>query len=236
MSNIATKLDTIAKNQQKVHDAGHAKGHEAGLTEGYGNGYSVGVTSGKKAEREAFWDKFQTLHDGFERTDYTYAFYQWRDENYNPTNPIYIGVLSTNANLNCSTFAYSGIKNTKVPIVITAAASNSARMFEGSLVQTIPDISLLSTSYSSSSKYSGTFAFASYLQEVTFTSPIYVQLNFQWSNDLTPETLRHIIDMLYDYAGNGGTDTYKIIFGSTNLAKLSDDDLSVARNKGWTVN
>ena len=57
MSDIATKLTTIAENQQKVYDAG------------------------KQAEYDAFWDSYQAYAS---RTDYSYAFYNWKDEVFKP--------------------------------------------------------------------------------------------------------------------------------------------------------
>ena len=60
---IADKLQTIAENEQKVFDAG------------------------KKAEYDAFWDKFQTNGN---RADYRYAFagFGWNDEMFKPKYPI----------------------------------------------------------------------------------------------------------------------------------------------------
>ena len=53
--------------------------------------------------------------------------------------------------------------------------------------------------------------------------------------NLTKESLLSIIDGLYDFVGNGETTTKKCQFGSTNLAKLTDEEKALATNKGWTL-
>ncbi|WP_291632003.1 BspA family leucine-rich repeat surface protein, partial [Clostridium sp.] len=39
---------------------------------------------------------------------------------------------------------------------------------------------------------------------------------------------------LYDYASEGASANYTIQIGSTNLAKLTDEQIAIATNKGWT--
>lgn len=66
--------------------------------------------------------------------------------------------------------------------------------------------------------------------------------------NVTVESLMNVLNNLYDWTGNTdgkvtnpngktvsyGT-THKIALGSTNLAKLSDEQKAVATNKGWTL-
>ena len=52
---------------------------------------------------------------------------------------------------------------------------------------------------------------------------------------LTNQTLVGLMNALYDYAGAGDTDTHECEIGSTNLAKLTDEQIAIATNKGWTV-
>jgi hypothetical protein len=71
---------------------------------------------------------------------------------------------------------------------------------------------------------------------------------FEKCPNLTVESLMNIINNLYDWSGNtdgkaplyDGTiysfgTTHKMSFGSTNLAKLSEEQIAVATNKGWTL-
>lgn len=66
-------------------------------------------------------------------------------------------------------------------------------------------------------------------------------LNLSHSSKLTHESLMNVINNLYDLnlsynvAGGGTLYTQKLVLGSTNLAKLSSDELSIATNKGWVV-
>lgn len=61
------------------------------------------------------------------------------------------------------------------------------------------------------------------------------------SNELTHESLMDIINNLYDlnltYKALGSSTTYtqKLQIGSTNLAKLTAEEIAVATKKGWTV-
>lgn len=76
---IANKLQTIAKNQQKVFDSGYITGNSAGYTEGYQEGYDVGngvgYTEGRQEEYDHFWDVFQ---ENGKRTVYSNAFIGFR--------------------------------------------------------------------------------------------------------------------------------------------------------------
>ena len=54
------------------------------------------------------------------------------------------------------------------------------------------------------------------------------------SPNLTTESLMNVINNLYDLTANGlSGETLK--FGTTNLNKLTSDQIAVATNKGWTL-
>jgi surface protein len=61
------------------------------------------------------------------------------------------------------------------------------------------------------------------------------------STELTHESLMNVINNLYDLnltynVANGGTlYTQQLVIGSTNMAKLSADEIAIATNKGWSV-
>lgn len=69
----------------------------------------------------------------------------------------------------------------------------------------------------------------------------YYEINLNPSTLLTHESLMNVINKLYDLnltydVANGGTlYTQKLILGSTNLAKLTADEIAIATNKGWAV-
>jgi hypothetical protein len=54
------------------------------------------------------------------------------------------------------------------------------------------------------------------------------------STILSKESLLYIINNLYDLTANGlGGQTLTI--GSTNIAKLTADEIAIGTNKGWTI-
>lgn len=62
--------------------------------------------------------------------------------------------------------------------------------------------------------------------------------SFSSYSKLTVDSLLSIIAGLYDFASAGETPNSsqgKLTFGSTNLAKLTDEQKSIATNKGWTL-
>ena len=59
-------------------------------------------------------------------------------------------------------------------------------------------------------------------------------LNLSYSNKLTHESLMNVINNLYDIASKG-VQPQKLVLGSTNISKLSAEELQIAQNKGWSV-
>lgn len=51
---------------------------------------------------------------------------------------------------------------------------------------------------------------------------------------LTHDSLMNVINKLYDIATKG-CNTQQLVLGSTNLAKLSAEEIAIATNKGWSV-
>ena len=61
----------------------------------------------------------------------------------------------------------------------------------------------------------------------------YYAVNVSWS-PLTHDSIMNIINGLYDIA-TAGVQTQDLILGAANLAKLSQAEIDIATNKGWTV-
>lgn len=67
------------------------------------------------------------------------------------------------------------------------------------------------------------------------------KLDLSTCNALTYDSLMNVINKLYDLnvtfnvAGGGTLKTQQLVLGSTNLAKLTSDEIAIATNKGWTV-
>jgi surface protein len=54
------------------------------------------------------------------------------------------------------------------------------------------------------------------------------------STILSKESLLYIINNLYDLTANG-LSGQTLNIGSTNIAKLTEDEIAIATNKGWTI-
>ena len=59
-------------------------------------------------------------------------------------------------------------------------------------------------------------------------------LNLSACTNLTYDSLMNIINSLYDIA-TLGVKSQQLILGSTNLAKLTAEEIAIATNKGWSV-
>ena len=59
-------------------------------------------------------------------------------------------------------------------------------------------------------------------------------LNLSACTNLTYDSLMNIINSLYDIA-TLGVKSQQLILGSTNLAKLTEEEIAIATNKGWSV-
>lgn len=66
------------------------------------------------------------------------------------------------------------------------------------------------------------------------TNYSYYTLNLSNAKNLSVESLRNVINKLYDIASKG-CKAQQFALGSTHLAKLTAEEIAVATNKGWTV-
>ena len=81
-------------------------------------------------------------------------------------------------------------------------------------------------------------AFYNCTQLVTITgNPIgfSLGLDFGYSSKLTRDSIMVIINGLYDFVGHGSATTQNLKLHSTALGRLTEDDIEIATNKGWTV-
>ncbi len=59
-------------------------------------------------------------------------------------------------------------------------------------------------------------------------------LNLSSATKLTHESLMNVINNLYDIASKG-CNAQSLVLGSTNIAKLTAEEIAIATNKGWAV-
>ena len=139
MSDIATKLQDVYHNVERVFEAGRV----AGKAEGEGDNYY-----------DTFWDNYQndgvvgTTGDIGARTDYRYAFagLGWRDNTYNPKYRIKI---SGNAE---RMFTLSRISK-KIEFADTSQCTSMDRMFYSAFTTEIGDINMSKVTSGSNSQY-----------------------------------------------------------------------------------
>ena len=55
------------------------------------------------------------------------------------------------------------------------------------------------------------------------------------SSNLTHDAIMNVINNLYDRKTAGFTAAKTVKFGSTNLAKITDEEKAIATTKGWTL-
>ena len=60
------------------------------------------------------------------------------------------------------------------------------------------------------------------------------KLDLSNCTSLTHDSLMNVINNLYDIAAKG-CNTQQLVLGTTNLEKLTADEIAIATNKGWTV-
>ena len=232
------------------------------MASGVGEAYEAGLTEGREAERSDFWDRMQP--DSPEKTDYSYAFYYWDMENFKPhkrialmngrscfaftyrsqgPNPynsfdlaeilesLGVELITTPCTNASQLFYYSTVS--RVPALDLQNATNVTGLFYScSYLETVDEIQLpQKASVAQSSILSGCMA----LKNITFRGNIYTTINLQDSTLLTHDSLMGIINALLDYSTSASSTTYKLVIGSTNLAKLTEEEIQIIYNKGWDV-
>lgn len=173
---------------------------------------------------DAFWDAFQNYGN---RDEYRYAFYGsgWDDTSYNPKYDI---VCSSSAQ---DMFYSTRVTDTKVGIYLRAGTSTSSRAFSSPYLKSIRKLWC-----DEKTPFSNTFQNATGLVNLVVDGTI-AQNGFsvQWS-PLTRDSLMSIINALADKSEDTSGTEWKVNFGNINTAKLTDEDLAIAYQKGWVVN
>ena len=139
-----------------------------------------------------------------------------------------IPLLDTSNVTNMYSMFQSCSKLTTIPQLDTSKVTNMQDMFYYcSSLTTIPQLDT-----SNVTNMNGMFSFTSQLQAIHM---INMKVNFDISSStkFTRETLVEIINNCYDVTTLNKT--AKLTMGSTNLAKLTDEDKLIATNKGWTL-
>lgn len=214
--------------------------------------------AGAKSEYDRFWDDFQQNGN---RTNYNGGFYGvgWNNETFKPKYDIRPGrdAVSSMFRENSITGDLKKLLDDLGVVLDTSKVYSFSYCFHNTKLEALPfiDISGESSGYTNNIGNAYTFASAPNLKSLEIkvgektlfnnvfnSSPaieeIYVTgtiaqngFNVQWSNNLTHDSLMSIINALKTFTDGG---THTITLGSTNLAKLTDEEKQIITNKGWT--
>lgn len=225
---VAEKLTKIAENEQKVCEAGKVIGRDEQCCE--------------------FWDSYT---DCGNRTDYKFAFYSkgWNNKTFKPTVVLrpkkaesmfayseIVGDLTELAEIDFSATTemknafYSCSEITHIGEINTSQCTGYASCFYG--MRKLVGIKKLAFSGRVSS-FGSMFQNCVALKDIVIEGVIRGNISFQYSTELTHDSLMSILNALYDSSGT--STTYKLTIGSENYAKLTDEEIAIAESKNWEV-
>ena len=151
--------------------------------------------------------------------------------------------FDTSKGTNFGSMFYQCFKLTTVPQFDTSKGTNFGSMFNSSIkLTTVPQFDT-----SKGTNFSSMFERCSSLTDFgglenlgqaykTTQSANYsnYKLNLSTCTALTEQSLMNVINNLYDIAAKG-CNTQQLVLGSTNIAKLTAEEIAIATNKGFNV-
>lgn len=226
----AEKLVQISENEQKIYD----KGFEDGKAQGGGDDNYY----------DTFWDNFQSNGN---RTNYANAFYGegWTNENYNPKYPITIGnglsvfdgcKITKPINIDTSkattlTYIFRNCKDVEsIGKIDCSKCKDLNRLFYDCRVTTVEELVV-----HEELTYTNTFDYAT-ITNITISGTIAKNGFSLTSSVLSKASIKSIFDALANKTEDTSGTEWLITIGSTNIEKLTEEELEVARRKGWQVN
>ena len=136
--------------------------------------------------------------------------------------------LNTSNGTNFSYMFYYDLILTTIPQIDTSNGTNFYRMFQGSkTITTIPQLDV-----SNGTNLNDMFYQCSELTNFGGLLNVKTSYSLISCNKLSYDSLLNVLNGLADLTG--GT-SQKLTLGSTNLAKLTDEEKAIATNKNWTL-
>jgi len=156
---------------------------------------------------------------------------------------ISIPQLDTSAGANFNSMFYTCYTLKSIPQLDTSAGTNFGSMFQNcDKIKSIPQLNM-----AKASRIDSMFSSCNELETLgglvnlgqafqTNMSAHYsrYKLTLNSCTKLTHDSLMNVINNLYDIA-TAGVQTQDVVMSSTNLAKLTTNEIAIATNKGWTV-
>lgn len=236
---VAEKLTLIAENEQKVYDEGKNTGVASVWNSIQGNGKRAGYSM-------------------------AFVGTSWSKATFKPTFDIVptgdAGGMFRNATSEDEQFSMEEIESENSVKFDFSKVTGFGFCFACGLFKTLSTIDLSSATYTDYGFYDGynadckkqriehlicsdatvfgnsTFGYCSELEYVGFEGVMAKNgLNLQWSTKLSHESLLSLIDILEDKSSDTSSTVWKVTIGSTNKAKLSEEELLTVQNKGWYI-
>ena len=228
---------------------------------GSGGGGSGSVEAayeaGRKAEYDEFWDTFQEYGKKYQYGTGVFAGCTWTDARFKPKYDInFFGNTSY-------AFIATGIQDFKKCVeeagvnVTFEGFTNAYSMFAYGAFLNLPvlnfsDCKVLGSTFEYCSKLQSidkiivnentiftantTFLGCVELKEIRLEGTIAQNgLNLQWSTELTHDSIMSIINVLKDYSADTSGTEWKVKIGSENYAKLTEEEILIANEKGWNI-
>lgn len=186
------------------------------------------ISTGMKAYFEAggicAYSKFKNLTNILKYDDtsnITSMYYMFKDCTHLTTIPL----LDTSKVTNMAYMFTNCTYLTTIPLLDTSNVTDMSAMFQSCYSLTsVPTLDASNVVY-----MDNMFVYCSNLTEIHMTG-MKVSFNISSSTQFTREALVEILNNLATV-----TSTETLTMGSTNLAKLTDEDKAIATNKGWTL-
>lgn len=223
------------------------------------NGVNEVYEAGKQAEYDRFWDNFQKTFDGsvLEFCRNLFCGGGWNKENLKPKYKM-TPTLADGMFLNCGIYAsepidFSAIKDkfdfskardfidtfsnaymVNIDIDVPSQITNIARMFKSnSFPQYSPNHISLKVS-ETVINWTETFSYCINLTDLCFKDGSVISRSVDLSRSpLTVESMKSVMNALKDYSAIGGT--YTLTLKKDRETMLTDEEKTVATNKGWTL-
>lgn len=248
--NIVRAIPDTEAAYNNGYSIGYSKGEVNGYNSGKADGYMRGYDEGIHAEHDRFWDAYQ---QNGERTEYNRAFREFNDYTFRPKYDIR-PTDATYAFYNSLVTDLKGILEECGVVLDFSKCTAMTQVFMFSTITRLPTIDASSLTnfqifthchdlvsvdkviLKDGAVFTNPFHTCTSLRDIDFEGYIMNNgVNFQWSNDLTHDSLINILNALYDYSDDTSGTVWTVTIGSTNKAKLTTDELEIAEQKGWYV-
>lgn len=248
-----------------AYETGKQAGYNSGYNSGYNDGNAVGIEIGKKAERNAFWDRFQNngaLTNYASPTGMFNGTY-FSFDNFYPTNDIKPTGTATHLFYNWGTYGSNDKGHTgdfakrlqECGVILdTSKATNLTSAFNYNRADNLPTIDCTGLTAACTYVFANSHGSRTTIQKIITKESVTYANWFASASGLKNITFEGVIGQNIDFTActsltvasmnsiisclkdySGTGTTHTLSLGSTNLAKLTDAEKAVATQKGWTL-